>query len=116
LKPRQTPLGEDEPAGIVRKRDHPEKGNEQGQWGGSKRKRGTGNCNRRNSGCEQQSATAAKGTKLRDEPKPVLGVANNNTREERQPHADMLSVIHYDVVEAQQLVAEEVEIGIEGIH
>jgi hypothetical protein len=116
LKPRQAPFGEDEPAGIVSERDHTEKSNEQGQWGGSKRKRGTGDCNRRDSGGEQQAATAAKRTELRDEPKPAFGVANNHAREEWQPHADMLSVIHYDVVEALQLVAEKVEIGIEGIH
>lgn len=51
-----------------------------------------------------------------DEPKPALGVANNHTREERQPHADMLSVIHYYIIETLQLLTEEVEIGVEGIH
>ena len=95
---------------------HSEKGNDQCQRRGTKGKRSTCDCDSRNSGCNQQSPAAAKRTELGDEPKPALGVANNHTREERQPHADMLSVIHYDVVEAVQLVAEHVEIGVEGIH
>jgi hypothetical protein len=49
---------------------------------------------------------------LRDEPKPPFGVANDHAREERQPNANVLSVMHYYIVEALQLVAEQVEIRV----
>ena len=49
---------------------------------------------------------------MRLESKPAIGVANDHTREERQPHADMVAVMYYYIVEALQLVAEQVEVGV----
>jgi len=53
---------------------------------------------------------------LRDEPKPSIGVTNDHARDQRQPHADMVTVVHNYIVEPLQLVAEQVEIGVEGFH
>ena len=50
---------------------------------------------------------------MRHEPKPSIGVTNDYARDQRQPHADMVTVVHNYIVEPLKLVAEQVEIRVE---
>lgn len=114
LQPGETALGKNEATRIVREPDHPEEGNEQCQRRDAKRERGARNCGRGDPRREKQSAAPAKGAELRHEPEPSFGMAHDHAREERKAHADVRSVVYYDVVETLQFVTERVEIGVEG--
>jgi hypothetical protein len=62
------------------------------------------------------SGAAPNASAAPPEAKPAIGVANDHARDERQPNADVVAVVHNHVVEAFQLVAEQVEIGVERLH
>lgn len=116
MKACETALGENEATRIVRERDHSQEANHEGERRDAERQRGATNRCGRHTGGKQQPAAAAKGTELRHEAKPAIGVANDHARDERQPDADVVAVVHNHVVEALQLVAEQVEIGVERLH
>jgi hypothetical protein len=114
LKARETPFSENEATPIVRERNDAQKTDYQGERSGSKCQCGRSDRSRGDPRSEQQPTAAAKRAELRDESKPSIRVADDHARDEWQSNADMVTVVHHDVVEALQLVAEQVEVGVEG--
>ena len=113
LKPGQTPLGDDETAGVVRERNYAKEADHQGKWSRADRERRTSDRRGGYSGGKEQSTAPAERTELRRELEAASVMADPHARDEGKANADVVAVRHHDVIQLLELGAQRYECGIE---